>query len=436
VLSPPTKTLQADPQTSAPVVRKNDQPIRPTYAGAFRCIGPSCEDHCCGGWSIPVDKQTYEKYLQFPAEGLGAVVSQSVSIVDANGPPELYARINLPPSGLCAFFESDRLCSIQKQYGEKLLPTTCSVYPRTLNRIDGALEGSLSLSCPEAARNVLLVPDSLLAQSDLLAGGLASNFFDLHSDTTGIHKPRKYFHAIRSLLVAMVRDRARPVWQRLLLVGVVCERLAQITSPEQDELVPAILEEYRLVIERVGLKAELDALPSAPELQLEVILRMTIDRMENPTAGPRFRRTCEEFLLGIGYQDSTPADRTQRYLHALRTYHQPFFEKYPFILENYILNTIFQTLFPFGRSGSQHCVPQTIMDEYILMTVQFAWVNTLLIGMAAHYKQDFSGAHVVFAVQSFARGVEHYPYYVLSLLHHFRTLQLNTLNGMAVLLRN
>jgi lysine-N-methylase len=141
-------------------------------------------------------------------------------------------------------------------------------------------------------------------------------------------------------------------------------------------------------------------------------------------------------MLGIGCENSTPAERTQRYLQALQKYHRPFFEKFPFILENYILNTIFQTLFPFGRSGSPHCVPQTIPDEYILMAVQFAWVNTLLIGMAGYYKEDFSGAHVVFTVQSFARGVEHYPYYVLSLLEHFRDLQLNSLNGMAVLLKN
>jgi lysine-N-methylase len=360
-----------------------------------------------------------------------------VSIVDANGPPELYARINQAPSGLCAFFETDRLCSIQKQYGQELLPTTCSVYPRVLNRIDGKLEGSLSLSCPEAARNVLLAPDSLLVESDLLAGDFQrSNVFDLQGSKSGVHKPRKHFHAVRSLLVAMVRDRSRPIWQRLLLVGVLCECLGQITSPEQDALVPAILEEYRQVVQAGGLKAELDALPSAPELQLQVILRLTMERMNNLTVGDRFRRACEEFMLGIGYESSTPAERTQRYLQALQKYHRPFFERFPFILENYILNTIFQNLFPFGRSGSTHFVPQTILDEYILIAVQFAWVNTLLIGMAGHYKENFSGAHVVFAIQSFARGVEHYPYFVLSLLDHFGNLQLNTLNGMAVLLKN
>jgi len=45
---------------------------QPTYAGLFRCIGPVCEDTCCGGWDIPVDKITYQKYRTFPAEKLGS----------------------------------------------------------------------------------------------------------------------------------------------------------------------------------------------------------------------------------------------------------------------------------------------------------------------------------------------------------------------------
>jgi len=421
--------------------RAEDRSTPPTYGGAFRCIGPGCEDHCCGGWTIPVDKKKYQQYLQFPADGLGAIVAQSVSVVDANGPEELYARINPPIAGACAFFEEDRLCAIQKQYGQDLLPTTCSVYPRVLNRVDGNLEGSLTLSCPEAARNILLDPNALQVESDLLAGDFqTSNVFALAGSTSSMHKPSQSFLAIRSLVIAMARDRARPIWQRLLLIGVLCERLAQVTTPvttpEDDLQVAAILAEYQSVVEKGGLKTELDALPSATELQLEVLLRLTIERMQNHTGSDRFRRTCEEFLLGIGYENSTPAERTHRYRHALRTYHQPFFEKFPFILENYLLNTIFQTLFPFGRSGSPHCVPQTIMDEYILFAVQFAWVNALLIGMAGHYKENFSGAHVVFTIQSFARGVEHYPWFVLSLLEHCRSLQLNSLNGMAVLLKN
>src|ERR1700722_6741612 len=132
---------------------------RPTYAAAFRCIGSDCEDHCCGDWDIPLDKSTYAKYKQFPPEKLGSVVSNFVLVNEIGAPDGLFAHIYRAPSGLCPFFGTDHLCGVQKEYGPQLLSATCSVFPRSLSHVEGILEGSLSLSCPEAARNVLLNPD-------------------------------------------------------------------------------------------------------------------------------------------------------------------------------------------------------------------------------------------------------------------------------------
>src|ERR1700679_248639 len=82
---------------------------RPTYAAAFRCIGASCEDTCCSGWDIPVDRSTYERYRQFPLEKLGSVVSQFVSINVPSQPDGLHAKIHQGPSGSCPFFDPDQL---------------------------------------------------------------------------------------------------------------------------------------------------------------------------------------------------------------------------------------------------------------------------------------------------------------------------------------
>jgi hypothetical protein len=50
------------------------------------------------------------------------------------------------------------------------LSATCSIYPRSLSVVAVRLEGFLSLSCPEAARNVLLIPDFMHRVSDLYSG--------------------------------------------------------------------------------------------------------------------------------------------------------------------------------------------------------------------------------------------------------------------------
>jgi hypothetical protein len=116
----------------------------PTYAAAFRCIGASCEAHCCGEWNIPVDGNTYDRYRQFPQEKLGSLVSQFV-ILNSPGQPEgPFATINLQTtSGLCAFFGEDHLCGIQKECGPQLLSSTCSIY---LPRPQPTLSHLLALS--------------------------------------------------------------------------------------------------------------------------------------------------------------------------------------------------------------------------------------------------------------------------------------------------
>jgi hypothetical protein len=36
--------------------------IQPAFYSSFRCIGAACEDTCCEGWAVFVDKTTYHKY--------------------------------------------------------------------------------------------------------------------------------------------------------------------------------------------------------------------------------------------------------------------------------------------------------------------------------------------------------------------------------------
>ena len=412
---------------------------RPSYAAAFQCIGASCEDHCCQGWNIPLDRETYEKYRRFPAGRLGSIVQQFVSITP-EAHESLYARINVAPSGTCAFFGADRLCGIQKEYGGALLSATCSIYPRTLNSVDGVLEGSLTMSCPEAARNVLLRPDGVGLTANLRSGEFRTDSVATLTSEGGppvLHKPYGFFHAVRGLLMDMVRDRTRPMWQRLLLMGSLCKRLDAISTDEDDATVPAMLEEYRQVITNNWLHAELEGMPSNPALRLKVIFQLTDSRMQDPTSGARFRDTFWTFVEGIASPPGSIAgDDVGRFLEAEMKYHQPFFERSPFILENYLINAMYQTLFPYGREGSPTFQRQGIFAEYLSLATQFAWMNALLVGVAGHYREAFADEHVVRTVQSFTRATEHYPHVLAWINEQIAKVKLDSLQGMSILLKS
>lgn len=407
----------------------------PTYAGAFECIGPACEDPCCSEWAIPVDRATYRRYQLFPLEGLGARVAAYVTVPDPAAPDAVYAQINPRASGSCPFFAADRLCDIQREHGGALLSATCSSYPRALNRVDGELEGSLLLSCPEAARNVLLRPDALLVAGDLHAGTFRTdNFFSLAENAPGVlFKPYRHRALVRAWLVDMLQDRARPLWQRVLLIGSLCQKLDAVKTPEGETLVPAIVADYRQILGTTWGAAEMEANAAQPGLKLNALLRLSAHIPQDASCGERFRQTYLDFIAGIA-ATSDHGD-LERYAMALADYYEPYLKARPWLLENYLVNYVNLNLFPFGRGGSVRHAPRSIFDEYLLFAVQFFWLDGLLTGVAGCHAEAFADAHVIHTVQSFCREVEHRVNLRDGLLSFLREHQLDSLPAVATLLR-
>jgi lysine-N-methylase len=226
------------------------------------------------------------------------------------------------------------------------------------------------------------------------------------------------------------------MWHRLLLIGSLCKRLDEISQDEGKDVIPAILRDCRHIAEIEGRHLELESMPSQPRLKLDVIFALTDARLRD-NSGKRFQDVFWTFVEAIASsENSVPGDDIEQFLRAEEKYHRPFFEKFPFILENYLVNYIFLNLFPYGREGSAGFTPKSMFDEYIQMTTQFAWINALLIGIAGHYKQVFSGEHVVQTIQSFTRAVEHYPDVLESINEYVRSRDLANLQGMAIMLKN
>ena len=415
------------------------QPIHPHYGKNFRCIGSACEDTCCHGWTIPMDKATYEKYQAFPEGEIRSLVTKYISLTTTHTTDSLYAQIDLTAAKDCPFLTTERLCGVQKEHGPKSLSATCSIYPRVLNRVEEVLEISLYLSCPEAARDILLNPQSTQMEAAEPAPYFRTDQFSkLASGGNGsIHKPYAHFAAVRAYIVALLQDRSRPLWQRIFLLGVLCTQLDGITTAEQDQTVPQILEEYRTTLAAGAMRKELETMQGQPAVQLDVVLRLADMRIRAGASGERFQECFRAFIQGIRYTPNlTPAEYAVHYTEAEAKYCRPLFENYPFIMENYLLNYVFRTLFPFGREASPHFTPQSIFGEYILLVAQYAVINGLLIGMAGYYREAFGTDHVVKLVQSFSKAVEHNPSYLKQMGDFIRSRNLDNSQGLVTLLKS
>lgn len=120
--------------------------IKPDYYDDFACVADKCPDTCCAGWQIMIDEDSLEKY----GEVQGTFGKRLVNSIDwQEGCFYQYNR-------RCAFLNEENLCDLYTELGAEALCNTCKNYPRHTEEYEGLRELSLSLSCPIAARMILL----------------------------------------------------------------------------------------------------------------------------------------------------------------------------------------------------------------------------------------------------------------------------------------
>lgn len=118
----------------------------------FKCTGAACPANCCQGWKIPLDYDTYMKYLN--EKGL---FGTKLRYFTKRGEETASFRSAF---GRCPFWGADRLCEIQKKYGIAYMPAVCVQFPRQLYNLGFFCEETLYLACPEAARLFLQYLDN------------------------------------------------------------------------------------------------------------------------------------------------------------------------------------------------------------------------------------------------------------------------------------
>ena len=130
---------------------------KPRYYDAFRCLAGSCPDSCCHEWAVAVDPTAEALYRSMPGD-LGDALRRFLKEEDGD------TVLSLREDGRCPMWRDDGLCRIQAEQGEEALCDTCRNFPRLTHDYGDFLERDLELSCPEAARLILLGDDGLVEE--------------------------------------------------------------------------------------------------------------------------------------------------------------------------------------------------------------------------------------------------------------------------------
>lgn len=172
----------------------------PDYYQQFRCTAGACEDTCCAGWQIVVDKKSLHKYRKNQSN-YRKKLRKSIHWRKGTFRQDKEKR--------CAFLKEDNLCEMYQQLGEAGLCRTCRLYPRHIEEFEGVREISLSLSCPEVAKMLLNRKEAVTFLDYEKEGEEEFDDFD----------PFLYSKLLdaRSILIRTIQNRKLPLVNRVIL---------------------------------------------------------------------------------------------------------------------------------------------------------------------------------------------------------------------------
>lgn len=359
----------------------------PHYYQSFECVAGKCPATCCAGWEIVIDKRKQEQYADYPGsfgKRLHRCIDWKQGIFKQNGTR-------------CAFLNEQNLCDIYTEGGNELLCRTCRRYPRHYEEFENLREISLSASCPEVARLLLEMEESVTFKTVYQERDEETyEEFDFFLFTK--------LQDARELMFEIIQRRSLSLRLRMRLLLMLAHDVQKRIREKRLAQVDELLERYRKKIENCNCK-EL-------EIYCEKQCRWLVTKNENSTGGPmRLRHGMFSMLYRMeclhkdwrkelkGYEKILFHKGEEQYHSVIRFYHAktPDWERQAEQLLVYFLFTYF--------CGA-------VYDEDALGKVKAAVVHTLLLeelfaAKAFQTKEEYNIEKQTECLYRYAREIEH-----------------------------
>lgn len=373
--------------------------LMPRFVERFRCIGASCEDTCCSGWTVHVDKKTYKAYRKESVPALDRMMANMTRLDNkaANG---AYAEIRAVGELQQCPALQDGICSVQANLGESYLSDVCHAYPRTNLSMDGMAEQSITLSCPEAARLALLAEDAF----EFVEAPVQVRKTAVHEVGTRFGIAPALVAEARLFCMNLLRTRELTLWQRLALLGVFCESLSALCARDAQADLSTLVQDFMRLVENGELTATLDLIQ--PDYGAQAMVFATLWATKGFKAdSPREQAMMEQIAARFGADASGQVGANElvnayrRGLGRLDT----ALAATPWLLEHYLLNEVFSQIIPFNGS--------TPYDSYVQLMARFGLLR-LVLAVQCNNDGDLPPVSTLIAtVQLHCRRFQHVPSY-------------------------
>lgn len=403
---------------------KKTKVLVPNYYNQFQCIGNKCEDHCCKGWKITIDKDTYMKYKKVKNIDFKDKLQESIGRNRQTKSNYDYGKMKLINNN-CSLLSEEGLCEVYLNLGEENMCYTCKTYPRTYNKVDDILEKSLTLSCIEAARKILLNKEIMEFNLDIEEVDDINIVKEVKSNLTK-NNNEKYFNELRIFCISLIQDRRFSIEERLAILGLLFNNINN--NQNEENIILDSVETYTKNIESGVYNNILEKfdLESKSEAQLEFLTNTFNELMSNKNiTNERYLNNLNRVIEGLMLNGSTTEEIKDNFKEVIDKYYKPYIENKEYIYENYLVNYMFSNLFPIGE--------KSLMDAYLSLIVQFAVIKMNIIGIAGYYKEDFNDKNIVDIIQGFTMTLGHDKFLISKIKKYLIDNNMNTVAHMIIL---
>lgn len=332
--------------------------ITPEYIKNFSCIADKCEDHCCHSWDISIDKSTY----QFMTQKSELKNKAAKVILRTKGESPYYAKIELDNNGVCPFRENNGLCEVHKVHGHKRLSNTCQSYPRISTIRGHKKEHNLSLSCPEAARQILLNPAAMEFHQE--------NYPDDIFKANNYSRP-VWYNTVQQFIVDILFINNSSLEQRLSYIGMTLRLIAPYTN-QPDELQKRLL----LCCEEINnnnFNQLYDNQQTSSDIQAGLLIKIFNFRIDLESkrnliiAYERFDSIHKQLIESLSLANGDSDKQKKILQYGFNNNYTNYFKENTHVWINYIIYVFYQNDFP--AKDMQKIYSDLIVDFFIIRGV-------------------------------------------------------------------
>ena len=383
--------------------------FQPEYVREFVCDGSKCGENCCERyWNIYIDAGTYAQYERIEPESKAREIMNCLGY-DAD--KQKYFVKDRP----CPFLTEKKLCRLQLEYGESFLSKTCVTYPRRTLDFGKFFERSLVTSCPLAAELILFRDEPI--KFEFVEVSEYEHSRDGKFDISPVIAGENLFEGMAEIQIAMIsilQERTLSIDQRLIVLGFFLDRLDEITCNgfDKDELTKLIdaYESKNFLSEQVPRMLSAVKFDAKNFVALMLLLLENLKGLLINVNAQKFMKTLvKTFDIVPDEKNRVSATKIAVAYESLADTRKKFLASHMTFLENFLINKLFMTGFPWGLQA-------TVAKNFGVFAATYKLFELLVFSATQQNPGDKD--NLLTLTSRFVAAADHNQHFGLEMLKH------------------